>query len=84
MKTTTIHIKMNIAFLKIWCHCLPYLYFWIELFNFAPCGISDASAMSIRRNKKQFQVTMYIFDLYNHTPYFLTIPHNSVGYAIID
>ena len=40
--------------------------------------------MSIRRNKKQFQVTMYIFDLYNHTPYFLTIPHNSVGYAIID
>lgn len=47
MKTTLIHVEMNISGFKVWGKRFPYLYFRVKFLYFTPGTISYSLAMHI-------------------------------------
>ena len=47
MKPTTIHIKVDVPFFKIWRYRLPYNHFRMHFFHFTPCCIANPLAMNM-------------------------------------
>ena len=52
VEAAAIDIEVDVAPLKIGCHCLPAFYLRMQLFDFAPCGISDSLAVNRWRYKQ--------------------------------
>ena len=47
MKSTAIHIKMNVSLFKIGSCGFSDPYFWMSFFNFTPRRIADALTMNL-------------------------------------
>lgn len=47
MKSTAIHIKMNVSLFKIGRYGFPNAYFWMKFFDFTQRRIADALTMNL-------------------------------------
>ena len=56
METAAVHIEMNILPFKIRRNSFPHRHLRMQLFNSAPGGITDTSAVNAGRNKEDLQI----------------------------
>ena len=56
METAAVHIEMNILPFKIRRNSFPHRHLRMQLFNSAPGGITDTSAVNEGRNKEDLQI----------------------------
>ena len=56
MGTAAVHIEMNILPFKIRRNSFPHRHLRMQLFNSAPGGITDTSAVNAGRNKEDLQI----------------------------
>ena len=82
VESTTIHIKVNVSFLKIWSDSFPYLDLGIHLLNFAPCGVAYAFAMCIWQNEQNFKFSTFAVYAHNQSANSTAVLHNSICLAV--
>ena len=84
VKPASIDVKVNIAFLKVWCNGFPYCHFRVQLFHSTPRGVADAFAMRFWGDKQEIEIahlTLYFdYDTANRLP----ILHDSIGFTTVN
>ncbi len=84
METTSVDVEVDISLLKVRRYGLPDLHFRMQTFDSTPCGISDAPAVDLRRNKEDLQITVITLYADDHSADRLSVLHDAVSLAAID
>ena len=84
MEAATVHVKVDVSLFEIGRDRLTKANFRMKLFDLTPCGIANAFAVNMGRNKQKFQVSSFAIYLDHGTADRLSVTEDPVGFIYID